>query len=99
MGPARNVIGGFLLDLFLADKTVPQGASTTLWACLSEEAGRPDCAGQYLADCAPERPSALGRDEGLAEALWRETDAQLDAALEARGFDPTGKPLPVSMSS
>jgi len=94
--PANNAIGGFLLGLFLADKTVPQGASTTLWACLSEEAGRPDFAGTYLSDCGPERASALGRDDGLAEALQRETDAQLDAALAARGLDPMGKPLPAS---
>jgi len=91
--PASNFFFGFLLDKLLADKTVPQGASTTLWACLSDEAGRAENAGEYLSDCTFERPSALGRDDGLAEALWRETEAQLDAALKARGLDSMGKPL------
>jgi len=89
--PASNSIGGWLLDRIIANKDIPQGASTTVWACLSPEAADPGNAGAYLSDCALERASALGRDDGLAEALWRATDQQLDAALAKRGLDRMGK--------
>jgi NAD(P)-dependent dehydrogenase (short-subunit alcohol dehydrogenase family) len=91
--PASGGLGGWLLGTFMADKDVPQGAATTLWGCLSDEVRRPTLAGAYLSDCARGSVSALGSDEVLAEKLWRETEAQLDAALAKRGLKPDGSVL------
>jgi len=91
--PASNAIGGWLLDLVLADKTIPQGAATTVWACLSRQAARTDFRGAFLADCSRGTLSSQGRDDDLAEALWEETERQLDKALEKRGMDRDGRRL------
>lgn len=91
--PASNWLGGWLLERLVADKTIPQGAATTLWACLAGKAATKDYAGAYLADCAEAALSSNGRDDKLAEALWEETDRQLDKALAQRGLGPDGKPL------
>ena len=51
-----------LLLPFLKDKTIPQGAATTVYACVA-----PDLegmrAGAYLSDCKVELPSALARSQ------------------------------------
>ena len=60
----------WLLHRFILDKTVPQGASTSLYAALAPESDLP--AGAYLADCAVAEPNAHCADvEGSTrEALW-----------------------------
>jgi NAD(P)-dependent dehydrogenase (short-subunit alcohol dehydrogenase family) len=76
----RNIGGGFLGGLLasvIADKSVQQGASTTVFACLSTECGRDDYAGVYLSDCNVANPSAPVRDPALRKALWEATEAQL----------------------
>jgi hypothetical protein len=69
-GPA-----GFIFSRFLSDKTVPQGAATTLYGCL-DPAVPP---GAYLKDCAVALPDAEARDEGgrLRQQLWTVTDQQV----------------------
>jgi len=91
--PANNAIGGWLLDIVLADKTIPQGAATTLWACLSRQAARANFRGAFLADCGRGTLSSKGQDDDLAESLWKETEQQLDNALENRGLDRDGRPV------
>jgi len=90
--PAGNPLGGWLLDVLMADKTVPQGAATTLWACLAPRVASPELAGAYLADCNVGRLSSKGSDDALAESLWQATDKELDAALAQRGLDALGRP-------
>lgn len=89
--PAKHSFFGWLLDLLLANKTVPQGAATTVWACLVPESEAQGLSGAYLADCALAQPTVLGQDDSLAEALWDATEQQLDAALAKRGLDPNGR--------
>lgn len=77
----------------LGSKTVPQGAATTVWACVAPELeGR---SGAYLADCQVGAevpglwgrrccaPSALATDGDLARALWDKTEELIAAALAA----------------
>eukprot|EP00930_Biecheleria_cincta_P076243 TRINITY_DN63459_c0_g1_i1.p1 TRINITY_DN63459_c0_g1~~TRINITY_DN63459_c0_g1_i1.p1 ORF type:complete len:376 (+),score=70.51 TRINITY_DN63459_c0_g1_i1:19-1146(+) len=90
--PAGNPLGGWLLDVLMADKTVPQGAATTLWACLAPRVAAPEFAGAYLADCGLGSLSSKGSDDALAERLWQATDKELDAALARRGLDALGRP-------
>lgn len=78
-GPA-----GFIFSRFLSDKTVPQGAATTLYGCL-DPAVPP---GAYLKDCAVALPDAEARDEErrLRQQLWTVTDQQVTAALARNGL-------------
>lgn len=69
-----------LLLPFLKDKTIPQGAATTVYACVA-----PDLegmrAGAYLSDCKVELPSALARSQSNWEELWRISEKQIAEAL------------------
>jgi retinol dehydrogenase-12 len=67
-----------LIKSFMTDKTIPQGASTTLFGCLSPELN----SGAYLKDCAEAVPSAIAQDPNktLSKAFLESTEAQLLAA-------------------
>lgn len=68
-----------ILSFLVANKDIPQGAATTVYACMA-----PDISpGSYLADCAEATPTAAARDYDLAEALWKTTGGQLREALGA----------------
>lgn len=78
---------GVLKAVFRAlipDKSIPQGAATSLYGCLAPELDK-EGRGAYLDDCAVATPNALGRDEdkSLRKALWAETEKQLAAALSS----------------
>lgn len=60
--------GAFSLIGPIALKSIPQGAATECYAAAHPDATRHS--GAYLADCNPARPSAQGRDAGLAAKLW-----------------------------
>jgi NAD(P)-dependent dehydrogenase (short-subunit alcohol dehydrogenase family) len=77
--PGASFGAGLFVSLF-ADKSIEQGAATTVYACLAPECARPDYAGAYLSDCSVAVPSADGRDASLRKALWKTTEEQLAAA-------------------
>lgn len=59
-------------------KTVPQGAATTVWAATAPElAGR---SGAYLADCQVAEPNRQAQDADMARALWDKTEELIAAA-------------------
>ncbi|KAI3425019.1 hypothetical protein D9Q98_008401 [Chlorella vulgaris] len=72
-------------------KTIPQGASTTVFACVAPELE--SRSGEYLADCQVGSdvpgiwgrrfcaPSKLARDGELARELWEQTEKMIQAAL------------------
>ena len=78
----KGGVGGWLFENLVTDKTIPQGASTTLFGCLA-----PDLpAGAYLSHCAVAAPTAEGEDakgEGRKK-LWAATVAQWAAAEAAK---------------
>ena len=77
------VLGGFLLGRFMADKSIPQGAATTVYAAVAPAVPR----GEYLSDCAvASQRSDQAKDDALADALWELTEARLDAAVAKRGL-------------
>ena len=67
----------------IVDKTVPQGAATTLYGCLEPALAEPALRGSYLSDCAVALPSLEGQDLDKAKrkALWQATEEQLQEAL------------------
>jgi len=74
-----RAVGGIIFD-----KTVPQGASTTLYGCLAPDLDKEPGRGAYLMDCAIGTPTAQGADadKTLRKALWVATEEQLKKALE-----------------
>ena len=57
--------------------TVEEGAKTTLYCALSDEAGRQT--GLYYRDGRVAEPSKTAQDDKLAEELWRRSEAWLAA--------------------
>ena len=76
LSPFVTAIMGCILD-----KTIPQGAATTVYGCLSPDADTPS--GSYLFDCNIATPDKEAQDEGkqLRQALWTTTETQLKEAL------------------
>ena len=65
------------------DKSIPQGAATTVWAAVANDVPR----GEYLDDCAvASQRSDQAKDDALADALWDATESRLDAAVAKRGL-------------
>jgi hypothetical protein len=53
----RASLGVRLVGKLVNDKTVPQGAATTVWAALAPVVATAGLRGAYLSDCAPIPPS------------------------------------------
>jgi hypothetical protein len=71
------------------DKTIPEGASTTMWASISREILRNDVRGGYLVDCAPAVPTtndAKDNDGKFRNALRDATEEQLNATVKKLGL-------------
>ena len=83
VGLIRNPLVALIFSTFIVDKTIMQGASTTLTACLDPAlAGQ---AGAYMSDCAVIAPNleAQDLDKARRRALWAQTEADIKAALAA----------------
>lgn len=64
----QGIIQAILMAPFgICSKTIPQGAMTTLYCALSDEA-QP---GKYHSDCRVARPSPIAFDSGKAKDLWK----------------------------
>ncbi|CAE7470021.1 Rdh14 [Symbiodinium microadriaticum] len=76
-------LGASLLGMFVANKTIPQGAASTMWACLSPSIMTVD-RGAYISDCAPVLPNADGQDVNgkMRKALWETADEQIKEAIK-----------------
>ena len=81
------MVNGFTGAVFtgiMVDKTIPEGAATTLYACLEPSLDSPALRGSYLVDCQVKKPSKDGQDvdKRLRRALWQVTERELAQALE-----------------
>lgn len=72
-----------LLNAFLTDKTVEQGAATNVYCCLVD--GKEFEGGEYLVDCQISEPNQYGKDVSgsLRQKLWNATEAMI---VEKNGF-------------
>lgn len=79
-----NIFVKTILNLFINDKNIPQGASTTLYACLNPELGDKKLGGSYLKDCAVVLPNQEAQDVGgsLREKLWKFTESEIEEAIK-----------------
>lgn len=78
-----------LISWFIADKTIPQGAATTVYACVAPRISLPDMRGAYLRDCGPYPPSTSQCIDETGEErqkLWEVTEKQLGEALQQAGL-------------
>ena len=69
------------LTFLIMDKTIPQGAATTVWGCVAPELESKS--GEYLDNCKIGAPNARGQDaEGtLRKQFWEESERQIAAAV------------------
>lgn len=77
-----------ILKHFVQDKNIPQGAATTVWACVAPRGSTDSMRGAYLSDCGPILPNAAGQDNDktLRKKLWEVTEKQLDEAVAKAGL-------------
>jgi NAD(P)-dependent dehydrogenase (short-subunit alcohol dehydrogenase family) len=73
-----------VVNTFITDKNIPQGASTTVYACLNPEFEDKKFDGSYLSDCAVIKTSTQCTDANgqLRAELWKVTEEQIQAALQ-----------------
>jgi len=75
--PAKGGFLGWLSDRLLMDKTIAQGAASTVWAALSADVE----AGTFISDCAVLKPkNKQATDEALVDGLWEATAQQIRQA-------------------
>mmetsp|Transcript_23067 Transcript_23067/g.33774 ORF Transcript_23067/g.33774 Transcript_23067/m.33774 type:complete len:331 (+) Transcript_23067:76-1068(+) len=76
-------IASSFLGSVMANKTIPQGAATTIWACLSPTVLEED-RGAYCCDCKPVVPSVNGQDSDgtMRKELWRVVDEQISEVVK-----------------
>ena len=78
-----------LLGGFLVQKSVPQGAATTVYGCVAPYLSTDAMRGVYLEDCRASLPTTdagLDEDKKMRQELWRVTDEQLTAACLKAGL-------------
>jgi len=68
----------------ITSKSIPQGAATTVFACVAPRVGTEALRGAYLEDCRPSLPNEAGQDANkqLRNALWAATEEQLAEAVK-----------------
>ena len=66
-----------IFGLFVGDRGIPEGAASTLWACLSPRGQDQSLRGAYIADCAPAQPLESARSDDMREEVWRVTQEEL----------------------
>ena len=71
----------YIFEHVVVDKSVPQGASTTLYACLEPSLDEAANRGSFLDNCVIATPNAAARDAALRKALWEATEKDIKAAL------------------
>jgi NAD(P)-dependent dehydrogenase (short-subunit alcohol dehydrogenase family) len=79
-------------NALLADKSIPQGAATTVTACLDPSLAAPEARGAYLTDCHVAALSAVAtdKDKALRRALWATMQAQLQEAVRGSTGESAG---------
>jgi hypothetical protein len=78
-----------LASFLVTSKSIPQGAATTVWACLAPQVQEADMQGAYLDNCKAATPTTAScRDANgeMRERLWIATDAELSKALREAGL-------------
>ena len=78
-----NVVMKGVVSLFASDKSIPQGASTTVFACLDPGLDKKAFSGAYLKDCAIASPNEAAQDTDYTRRveLWKYTEDQIKEAL------------------
>lgn len=83
-----SAVAKSLFRALIVDKSIPQGAATTLYACLEPSLADQALRGSFLVDCAiaqPKTKETQDVDGSARRALWAATEAQLQEALGASG--------------
>ena len=66
-----------IFSVFVGDRGVPEGAASTVWACLSPRGLDESLRGAYVMDCAPALPNDAAQSSSLRDEVWRRTEEEL----------------------
>lgn len=78
-------VGASILGTFMSNKTIPQGAATTIYACLSPTIMNEE-RGAYLVDCKATPPTCeQGRDVNgtLRKEFWKTVENQINEVTKS----------------
>jgi NAD(P)-dependent dehydrogenase (short-subunit alcohol dehydrogenase family) len=78
-----NIFVKGVVSAFVSDKSIPQGASTTVFACLDPGLEKKAFSGAFLKDCAIAQPNDAAQDTNYTRRveLWKYTEDQINEAL------------------
>ena len=87
----ENPLVSLVNGAFFTDHTIPEGTATTLWACLSPQAGSDLLRGAYLYDCKVASPTSItfetfAEKDKARDGLWKTTHSQLKEATRKLGI-------------
>lgn len=66
-----------IFSVFVGDRGVPEGAASTVWACLAPRGQDESLRGAYIVDCAPAAPLEMASSDALRDEVWSQTAAEL----------------------
>jgi hypothetical protein len=73
--------------MFVSSKSIPQGASTTIYACVAPRISTEGMRGAYLHDCGPSAANANTEDNELNRQFYDVSNEQIDEALKKLGIN------------
>lgn len=71
-----------ILGSVVTSKSIPQGAATTIYACVAPRMSTEGMRGAYLSDCGPAEPKDIAKSKELRQKFWKTSEEQLKDALE-----------------
>lgn len=95
----RQSFGNRLLALVAPDKSIPQGASTSLYACLEPELTSDALRGSYLSDCKVAQPISAAQSVSLREEFYKVCSEELEEALQKGSISSAANPTAGSSSN
>lgn len=66
----------------VTSKSIPQGAATTVYACVAPRMSTEGMRGAYLSDCGPAEPTATAKSKELRHKFWQVSEEQLKESLQ-----------------
>ena len=77
----KQSIATRLFSLLPGDRSMTQGAASTVWASIADEIDDNDMRGAYITNCKKQNPNANGRDVNLMNEVFTVTEKILDEKL------------------
>lgn len=85
--PPRQSLFNRVLGSAIASKSIPQGAATTVYACVAPRISTEGMRGAYLSDCGPAQPDDSVLDKNVRKRFWQVSEEQIAEAVQRMGIN------------